>query len=273
MKSYKYPLTTLLAMAAISGSSSAAIIGIETFDTNGAIAGQTGGTGFNYDNLNSTVTATTSDWDNVTGAPSVSGGVLNVSGSSAKREFNGNIEGSAGADGPDTERNGGFRGAGVVFFKYDMTRTASSSWSGLSSYDFSGGSAEKLFFGVSNGGTDEVRLAISGGGAGFDTGLFVADGSTNTFMGVVDFDNDLIGIWLNPDGTDSWNGSGGSADGTVAYTGSNWSTAARLGGGNVASFDNLVIGTDFSEVQAVPEPSSAALLGLGGLALILRRRK
>lgn len=42
-------------------------------------------------------------------------------------------------------------------------------------------------------------------------------------------------------------------------------------------FDNSSLVTTFSEasidVTSVPEPSSAALLGLGGLALILRRRK
>jgi hypothetical protein len=37
--------------------------------------------------------------------------------------------------------------------------------------------------------------------------------------------------------------------------------------------DNLIIATTFAEAAAVPEPSSVALLGLGGLALILRRRK
>ena len=36
----------------------------------------------------------------------------------------------------------------------------------------------------------------------------------------------------------------------------------------IASLDNVVV-----DVTAVPEPSAAALLGLGGLALILRRRK
>lgn len=35
-----------------------------------------------------------------------------------------------------------------------------------------------------------------------------------------------------------------------------------------AGFDNVTL-----DAEAVPEPSSAALLGLGGLALILRRRK
>ena len=41
------------------------------------------------------------------------------------------------------------------------------------------------------------------------------------------------------------------------------------GNGVNIAIDNL----SFSQAQAVPEPSSAALLGLGGLALLLRRRK
>ena len=42
----------------------------------------------------------------------------------------------------------------------------------------------------------------------------------------------------------------------------------RAGSGGNAVFDNVVV----SDNIAVPEPSSAALLGLGGLALLLRRR-
>lgn len=48
---------------------------------------------------------------------------------------------------------------------------------------------------------------------------------------------------------------------------------------DVAFFDHVLTSTQISALQtqaanvAVPEPSSAALLGLGGLALILRRRK
>jgi len=49
------------------------------------------------------------------------------------------------------------------------------------------------------------------------------------------------------------------------------------GGGEHRYYDNIVVSTTKQEavdfVSAVPEPSSAALLGLGGLALILRRRK
>jgi len=43
-------------------------------------------------------------------------------------------------------------------------------------------------------------------------------------------------------------------------------TDRNLGGGNRASVSGF-------KIETVPEPSSAALLGLGGIALILRRRK
>ena len=40
-----------------------------------------------------------------------------------------------------------------------------------------------------------------------------------------------------------------------------------------ATLGNLIVATTYAEAAAVPEPSSTALLGLGGLALILRRRR
>ena len=261
---------TLLALASLGSTASAVVIGIETFDTDGLIADQTGGTGFNYNNLTSTVTGTTSDWDNTGGAPSVVGGVLVTNSTSAKREFNGLLEGSGDGDIDNSERTGGFRGVGTVFFRVDMTRTAGAVWSGVSSYDFG---SEKIFFGVTGAaGADEIGIQDSTSAVNSSTGLFVADGTTNTIMGVVDFDNDLLGVWLNPDGSDSWDGAGGTADATLAYTGANWSTAARLGSGGEASWDNLVVGNNFSEVQAIPEPSTTALILLGGLAFLRRRR-
>ena len=50
-------------------------------------------------------------------------------------------------------------------------------------------------------------------------------------------------------------------------------TLARFGSDINASWDEIRIGDTFADVAGIPEPSSSALLGLGGLALILRRRK
>ncbi len=46
----------------------------------------------------------------------------------------------------------------------------------------------------------------------------------------------------------------------------NWNATAEAGGSDT-------IGAFVLNTTAIPEPSSTALLGLGGLALILRRRK
>jgi hypothetical protein len=40
-----------------------------------------------------------------------------------------------------------------------------------------------------------------------------------------------------------------------------------------STYSNIVFATEFSDVNSIPEPSSLALAALGGLALILRRRK
>lgn len=70
---------------------------------------------------------------------------------------------------------------------------------------------------------------------------------------------------------------------TISFTGANGRIALSGGGDYGGNINSLNTGNvNFSgtsdaairiDVTAVPEPSSTALLGLGGLALILRRRK
>jgi hypothetical protein len=260
--------------------SQAVIVGVETFDTDGLIADQTGGTGFNYDNLNSATTATASDWDNVGGTPSVVGGQLVTNNTSAKREYNGNLEGSGTGDGPDSERAGAARGAGVVFYSVELTRTAGAVWSGISTYDFG---AERVFFGVPGGAgaaTDTIGISESGVGNTLGT-LSLTDGVAHNIVAVVDFDNDLLGLFLDPDPSGAfWDVSDGSnsADVTRDYTGSNWSTAARLGSGGEASWDNMTIGlndpTDVGLLAANPVPElSTSLFGSLAALLLFRRRR
>lgn len=273
-------LTWLLSLALGTSATHAVIVGVETFDTDGLIADQTGGSGFNYDNLNDAVTGTTSDWDNVGGTPSVAGGALITNNTSAKREYNGDLEGSGGGDGPDTERAGAARGAGLVFYSVEINRSAGASWSGISSYDFGG---ERIFFGVPGAGADTDTIGIDESGVGNTLGtISLNDGETYTLVAVLDFDNDALGLFVNPDGTtDFWNPTDGSnnADVTRAYTGTNWSTAARLGSGGEVTWDNLTIALDdptdvgLLAANPIPEPATGLLGGLGLAALLLRRRR
>jgi hypothetical protein len=107
-------------------------IGSDDFSySDGFIAGRNGGSGFNYDHFDQAVTTTTSDWDDVFGAPLVTGGKLVTGNSGAKREYNGDIEGVGGGgnDGQDNhERSGAIRGQGRVFYRFEMTRSGGGTW-------------------------------------------------------------------------------------------------------------------------------------------------
>lgn len=89
------------------------------------------------------------------------------------------------------------------------------------------------------------NVIITGGSGGFFTQNALDGGSTTGRYGVVD------------------NGSAALATGVAAI---------RI---SFVSVENGAIGMSEIDIlgTAIPEPSSAALLGLGGLALILRRRK
>ncbi|MBT3200699.1 MAG: hypothetical protein HN350_12375, partial [Phycisphaerales bacterium] len=157
-------ILSVVTLLSINMCASATLIGHDGFDTAGTIAGQTGGAGFGWDNLNDVMTTTISDWDNTGGTPSVVAGQLITHGSSAKREYNGVLEGPGTNDAPNTERAGAFRGNGTVYYSVQMTRTTGADWSGLSGYDFG---SEKVFFGVPGGqGAAKVfGVQVSGGGA------------------------------------------------------------------------------------------------------------
>ena len=275
----KFQLLCFATALSLVGATSGVVVGVEDFATDGLIGDQTGGTGFNYDNLNSAVTGITSDWDNTGGTPSVIGGALVTSGESAKREYNGNLEGAGTADGPDSERNGAARGSGLVFYRVSMTRSSSAVWSGISSFDFG---SEKIFFGVPGGGGATDTIGIVESGVGETLGVInLTDDTAYDLVAILDFDNDLVGLFVDPDGAnDFWDPTDGSnnADVTRAYTGANWSTAARLGSGGATTWDDLTIAlndpTNVGLLAAAPIPEPAtALFGCLALLGLLRRRR
>ncbi|NWK57130.1 PEP-CTERM sorting domain-containing protein [Verrucomicrobiaceae bacterium N1E253] len=100
--------------------------------------------------------------------------------------------------------------------------------------------------------------------ASVDGGAFTSVGTsevttdvvTKTWLGQTSANLDLAGLATTGDG------------GNIEIRIQQWTSSSS--GGLHNSYQNLTIHGD---IQAVPEPSSAALLGLGGLALIMRRRK
>ncbi len=200
----------------------------------------------------------------------------------------------------DTVTLGGIN-AGVVYFSTTMERVGTfTSYSGVSSME---GTSERVFFGVPSDNNTLKKFGIAQSGSGQGTlndgpgvgttltggnantadpslGIIAAANTSYTMVGVIDFDNDLLGLFVDPDTNDFWNGLSNTADVTRPYTASNFSNGVRLrsGGGNatngVVIWDNLAVYTGAS----VPEPATLSLLTVGGgaglltLARRLRRR-
>jgi len=256
----------------------AAVIGTESFNyPDGGIIDQTGGTGFDYDNTFANDpfighTGSTSDWDSEFNVPTVSGGALVTHTSGVSREYNGPQEnGGHEWDGAINEEPS--HDASAVFCAFDMTRGAGNTqWSGASSYDFG---TEKIFFGVLGADSANGTIGIEESGVGHTLGnIQLAQGRTYRIVTVLDYDNDLLGLFVDPDGADFWDMSDGSnsADVTRAYTGTNWSTAIRLASGQQVTWDNLIVATGPADV-GVPEPCTVGLIAIGSLGLVRRRRR
>lgn len=128
----------------------------------------------------------------------------------------------------------------------------------------------------------EVPTAVTGTTGTFSLGY-------NTIGYMTDFDEPLNGQWLSSnEAQGSVGDSGGSA---FYYSGGQWylsgifSSVAGFGGqaGNTSAFGNLSLLTDvasyssaidaaLSGVTLVPEPGTALLIAIGGLALLRRKR-
>jgi hypothetical protein len=119
--------------------------------------------------------------------------------------------------------------------------------------------------------TGDFTFGISqaGGAPDVSWGTALSFGTTYRVVLSYDFDTGANKLWVNPtvsgDTSITWSGVA-----STAFTG----FAFRQGSGDsVQVIDNLVVGTTFNDVVVVPEPASAAIIGLGLLALGFVRRQ
>lgn len=134
-------------------------------------------------------------------------------------------------------------------------------------------------YGATSGKIDISGIAIDGGSSTVSTGFIDDTGSGSTgdtyfIVGQID--------WTS--GTDTMNlynvtDVDAALPTAFATMTADLNQAAfgtlAIGGAQIGAFDEIRFGATLADVGvvAVPEPSSSALLGLGGLALILRRRR
>jgi Domain of unknown function (DUF4394) len=245
------------------------LIGYDGFDYRGSSMNNVeGGAFWGYQNIAPAGHKTgMSDWDDAPGFGSLSvsnGGLLYTSDSGVVREYNGPLL----AD----ETEGAVNDATVakkVYYRVTMTRGTSATWCGVSSFDFAN---ERLFFGLFPDGTGKftiydqntlTRLALST--------VNVNVGQTYTLVAKVDYAANTLALYVDPDLANSE--AANTPVATAAYTGTQWSTAVRLGSGGtgLVSWDDLSVATTWEslrryEVTTLSDPGPGSLRVMLSLA-------
>ncbi len=235
-------VATLIGLASLT---QAAVIVSDNFDyPDGPLAGQNGGTGFS------------NAWQST--SLDVSSGIA-IGNSDSRRDFTANPFGSSG------------------------TRWVSFDW-GFASRPADDGSFGGLTFYIS--GTETFMIGNTWPTVGHDkwgmsgSGLSAVDNYPMMKTGVAKITlgvgaTSMVELWVGPTGALV------DVSGPALLTTTNATMAGvdgiRIGGSTFGagvnqSFGNLVIGTEMTDVAAVPEPSTALLGGLGLIVAILARR-
>jgi len=259
-------LFAFLSSAFLCAAAGATVIGTDSFDyPDGTIDGLSGGTGWTWHNASQTQTNSGGksawgvgawggaiNWGNY----ALSGHALNTNNGGAIRAFGGNAWEAA------------FEAKGCVYYSVKYTPLEGQSWAGISGYDFDG---ERFFFGFT-GGSFGIDTWPSDNPGYWLSGIPANLNQTYLLACAIDYDNDQLRLWIDPDGSDYDNGAANNtADVIGTYTGGNWNNQVRLASGNACTWDDLVVATTFSEV---PEPATMCLLAaFGGMAAFARRRR
>jgi len=236
-----------LTCAALIGStamSQAAVIISENFSyDDGALAGQNGGTGFSNAWFNSGLSVTT--------------GVA-TGNADARRDFTANA----------------FPSTGTIWLSFDWGFASqpadNGSYGGLTFYI---NGVETFMIGNTWPVVGHDKWGMSGAGVSSEINYGgMKTGVAKITLGEV---NSTVELWVGATGSPV------DVSGAALLTSTNANMAGvdgiRIGGSTFGagvnqSFDNLVIGTTMSDVNAIPEPGAALLGGLALLCLLRRRR-
>jgi hypothetical protein len=252
MKQNKLTIAALAAVAilGLAAQSQATVIIAEDFSyADGGLIWQGGGTGFGGN-----------VWFDT--SVNVAGGVVTGGGDShAKRNFADTLGDSAGA-------------TATVWVRFDWGHSAAvpqnSGYGGLTFYT-----------GTSDGGTENFLIGNPWWNQPTDTEWCISGGTGDNFTGIVssgmksgvakfDLGAGTVSLWVGATGTTI--DVSGTADASVSGISLAGIKGIRINGYNGSasqSFDNLIIGTDVSDVAAtIPEPSTLTLVGLGLLGAI-----
>jgi len=227
------------------------VVGADEFQVpDGTLNTITSGAWFDFDNSttngpDSGHEGVSAPWQNSDNNPIVSNGQLITNNSSIRRAFNGLSEsrGSFSADPSSIHRQ--------LYLKFEMTRSSDTTWSGASAYDFG---TERILFGVPfapnpSGSQREFAIHVLNSGAADGhaySGIQPIAGQTVMLVGKIDYENQLLSLFLEPDLSQPESSS--SAIASRDYTAPDATTAIRFGsassGGNGdTAWDDLVVAT------------------------------
>jgi hypothetical protein len=166
----------------------------------------------------------------------------------------------------------------IIWVRFDWGHSATvgagSGYGGLTFYN-----------GTSDGGSELFLIGNPWWGAATDGEWNISGGTGDNFTGVssagmksgvakMDLGAGTVSLWVGATGStiDVSNPADASVSGISSLAGIRGIRINGYNGSASQSFDNLTIATTLAEVNAVPEPTSALLGGLGLLALLRRRR-